>query len=260
MIETNDLTNKVVLITGSSRGLGKYYAIQMAKLGASVAIHDVNSKASSEFGESNSGENVAEEIKKLGQYSDFFAADLTFPDQVESLVDSVIKKFGKIDILVNNAGGDIGFNSPRPNPNDAIDIKVEDIKSVVDRNLLNIMYMCKFVGNHMKKRNSGKIINIGSGSGHMTTTEGIIYASSKSAISHYTLCLGEQLRPYNVNVNCLAPSPTYTERFKATRTIKEQNNLSKLQKIATPEDMASIVLFLASSQSDYLTSETIVSR
>src|SRR5699024_1829780 len=99
MIETNDLTNKVVLITGSSRGLGKYYAIQMAKLGASVAIHDVNSKASSEFGESNSGENVAEEIKKLGQYSDFFAADLTFPDQVESLVDSVIKKFGKIDIL-----------------------------------------------------------------------------------------------------------------------------------------------------------------
>src|SRR5699024_8631884 len=104
MIETNDLTNKVVLVTGSSRGLGKYYATQMAKLGANVAVHDVTSKASSEFGESNSGENVAEEIKELGQHSKFFAADLTIPEQVESFVNSVLKEFGKIDILVNNAG------------------------------------------------------------------------------------------------------------------------------------------------------------
>lgn len=259
-METIDLSNKVVLVTGSSRGLGRHYAHQMAKAGANVAIHDVNNKAAAEFGEMGSGDLVVEEIKELGRESAFFTADLTIPTEAESMVNDVINKFGKIDILVNNAGGDIGYKTPRPNPNDAIDIAVDDIKSVIDRNLLNVVCMCKYVGLHMRERESGKIINIGSGSGHTSTTEGIIYASAKAAISHYTLCLGEQLRPYNVNVNCLAPAATYTERFKATRSIKKQDGLSRLQRIATPDDMSKIVLFLASSESDYLTGETIVSR
>ena len=141
---------------------------------------------------------------------------------------------------------------------DAIDIDVDDIQAVVSRNLLTTMYMCKYAGAHMRERRQGKLINVGSGAGHVPTTVGIIYASAKAAISHYTLCLAEQMRPYNVNVNCIAPAATFTGRFLATRTVQSQEGLSRLQRIAEPEDMAKIVGFLASAQSDYLTGETII--
>ncbi|KIL40434.1 3-oxoacyl-ACP reductase [Gordoniibacillus kamchatkensis] len=257
---TINLTGKVALVTGSSRGLGRHYALHLAQAGADVIIHDVNSSAAAQFGEAASGEAVAEEIRALGRRSAFLTCDLTVPEQVESFVQQAIGQFGRIDILVNNAGGDIGANTPRPDPNDAIDIKIEDIKAVVNRNLLNVMYMCKFVGAHMRERRSGKIVNVGSSAAHMPTSVGIIYSAAKAGISHYTLCLSEQLRPYDVNVNCIAPAATYTGRFLATRTVESQDGLSRLQQIAQPEDMAKIVLFLASPLSDYLTGETVICR
>ena len=110
----------------------------------------------------------------------------------------------------------------------------------------------------MRERQSGKIINVGSIAGHIPVQNGIIYAAAKTAITHYTRCLGEQLRPYGVNVNCIAPAPTYTGRFLATRTVDNQQGLSRLQQVAQPEDMAQIVLFLAGPQSDVITGETIV--
>jgi 3-oxoacyl-[acyl-carrier protein] reductase len=254
------LTGKIALVTGSSRGLGRHYALHLARAGADVIIHDVNSSAAAQFGEAASGEAVADEIRTLGRRSAFLAANLTDPAQVETFVQQAINQFGHIDILVNNAGGDIGANTPRPDPNNAIDIKVEDIQAVLNVNLLNVMCMCKYVGAHMRERRSGKIINVGSGAGHMPTTVGIIYAAAKAGISHYTLCLAEQLRECNVNVNCIAPAATYTGRFLATREVSGQEGLSRLQQIAQPEDMAKIVLFLAGSQSDYLTGETVICR
>ena len=110
----------------------------------------------------------------------------------------------------------------------------------------------------MRTRRAGKIINVGSIAGHIATQTGIIYAAAKTAITHYTRRLAEELRPYGVNVNCIAPSPTYTGRFLATRTVANQQGLSRLQQVAQPEDMARIVLFLAGPQSDALTGETIV--
>ncbi len=178
--------------------------------------------------------------------------------QVEALLQQALAQFGQVDILVNNAGGDIGAQSPRPEPNDALDISVADIHSVIDRNLLTTLLACKFFGRHMRERHSGKIINVGSIAGHIPVDSGIIYAAAKIAIAHYTRCLAEELRPYDVNVNCIAPAPTYTGRFMATRKVPSEENRSRLQRIAQPEDMASIMLFLASSQADYLTGETIV--
>ncbi len=255
---TLDLTGKIALVTGSSRGLGRHYALHLAQAGAGVIIHDVNESAAAEFGEAPSGSAVADEIRALGRRSAFFSADLTDPVQVETLVHKALETFGRLDILINNAGGDIGARTPKPDPNDALDIHPDDIRSVVERNLLTTMYACKYVGIHMRERHSGKIINVGSIAGHIPVQTGIIYAAAKTAIAHYTRCLAEQLRPYDVNVNCIAPAPTYTGRFLATRTIATQERLSRLQQIAQPEDMAQIVLFLAGSQSDYLTGETIV--
>jgi 3-oxoacyl-[acyl-carrier protein] reductase len=253
-----DLTGKIALVTGSSRGLGRHYALQLARAGADVIIHDVNEQAAAAFGEAPSGTAVAEEIRALGRRSTFLPADLSDPGQAEKLVRQALEAFGHIDILVNNAGGDIGARTPRPDPNDALEIDPDDIRSVIDRNLLTTMYTCKYGGIHMRERRSGKIINVGSIAGHIPVAEGIIYASAKIAIAHYTRCLAEQLRPYDVNVNCIAPASTYTGRFLATRSVTTQEGLSRLQRVAQPDDMAQIILFLAGPQSDYLTGETIV--
>jgi 3-oxoacyl-[acyl-carrier protein] reductase len=255
---TVDLTGKVAVVTGSSRGLGRHYALLLAQAGADVIIHDVSESAAAEFGEAASGTGVAEEIRAMGRKSKFYGADLSDPKQVEQFISRVLNDFEHIDILVNNAGGDIGANTPRPNPNDALDIADEDIRSVVDRNLLTTMYTCKYVGKHMRERRTGKIVNVGSVAGHVPVTGGIIYAAAKLAVSHYTRSLAEQLRPYDVNVNCIAPAATYTGRFLATRTVSGQEGLSRLQQIAQPNDMAQIVLFLAGPQSDRLTGETTV--
>jgi 3-oxoacyl-[acyl-carrier protein] reductase len=255
---TIDLTGKIALITGSSRGLGRQYALYLARAGVDVIIHDVNESAAAEFGEAPSGPAVAEEIRALNRRSSFFSADLTDPMQVEKLFKQSLEVFDHIDILVNNAGGDIGAHTPKPVPNDALDIDPDDIRSVINRNLLTTMYTCKYGGTHMRERRSGKIINVGSIAGHIPTKTGIIYAAAKSAITHYTRCLAEELRPYGVNVNCIAPSPTYTGRFLATRTIDDQQGLSRLQQVTQPENIANILLFLAGPQSDALTGETIV--
>jgi 3-oxoacyl-[acyl-carrier protein] reductase len=257
-MSVGNLTGKVALVTGSSRGLGRHYALHLAEAGADVIIHDINASAAAEFGESLSGEAVVEEIRALGRESAFFTADLTDPVQIEAFVKQAVSAFGHIDILVNNAGGDIGAHTPRPDPNDALDILTEDIRAVVERNLLTAMYMCKYVGRHMRARRFGKIINVGSMAGHVPVQNGIIYAAAKMGVAHYTRCLAEELRPYDVNVNCIAPAPTYTGRFLATRTVSDQKELSRLQQVAQPEDMAKIVLFLAGPQSDFLTGDTIV--
>jgi 3-oxoacyl-[acyl-carrier protein] reductase len=255
---TGDFTGKIALVTGSSRGLGRHYALHLAQAGADVIIHDANDRAAAEFGEARSGQAVAEEIRAQGRRSAFLAADLTDPSQAQRLIQQAITLFDHIDIIINNAGGDIGAHTPRPTPNDALDIDPDDIRSVVERNLLTTMYTCKYAGAHMRERRAGKIVNVGSSAGHVAVQAGIIYAAAKTAITHYTRCLAEQLRPYDVNVNCIAPTATYTGRFLATRTVSDQEGKSRLQRIAQPEDIAKIVLFLAGPQSDRLTGETIV--
>jgi 3-oxoacyl-[acyl-carrier protein] reductase len=253
-----DLHGKVALVTGSSRGLGRHYALALAHCGADVAIHDIDVAAAAQFGEAESGQAVAGEVVALGRRSVFRTADLTDAAQTEQLMIEVIEALGRIDILVNNAGGDIGALTPRPEPNDALDIDPADIRSVVERNVLTTMFACKYAGQHMRTRRTGKIVNVGSVAGHVPARNGIVYAAAKAANAHYTRCLAEQLRPFDVNVNCIAPAPTYTGRFLATREVADKTDRSRLQQVAQPTDMASIVLFLAGPGSNRLTGETIV--
>src|SRR6266516_2802214 len=214
-----DLGGKVALVTGSSRGLGRHDALHLAQAGADVIIHDLNASAAAAFGEAASGPAVAEQIRASGRRSAFVAADLTEAAQVEQLVRQAVEAFGHIDILVNNAGGDMDARTPRPDPNNALDISPEDIRAVLERNLLTTMYTCKYTGLHMRARRSGKII----------------YVGAKAGIAHYTRCLAEELHAYEITVNCIAPAPTYTRRFLATRTVDSQEGLSRLQRIAQPE-------------------------
>jgi len=255
---SQELAGKVALVTGSSRGLGRFYALELARHGADVAIHDVDNRAAARFAEAASGDAVADEVRALGRRSAFFAADLTDPDQTERLIGQVVDGFGQLDLLVNNAGGDIGATTPRPEPNDAIDIDAADIRSVLERNVLTTMFTCKYAAAHMRERRTGRIVNIGSVAGHVPARQGIVYAAAKAANSHYTRCLAEELRPFDVNVNCLAPTATYTGRFLATREVGDQGDRSRLEQVAQPADMASILLFLVGPGSARLTGETIV--
>jgi 3-oxoacyl-[acyl-carrier protein] reductase len=253
------LQGKNAIVTGSSRGLGKQYAIDLAAAGANVIIHDINEEAAAQFNEGASGSAVAQEIAETyGVQSFFIAAEMTDPAQVKMLIDKSIELLGSLDILVNNAGGDIGATTPMPDPNDGLDISVEDIQAVVNRNLTATMFACKFAGIYMRERKSGKIVNVGSIAGHVAVRQGLVYAAAKMGISQYSRSLAEQLRPFDVNVNCISPAPTFTGRFLATRTVQDQDDRSRLQRIAQPKDMSNIVMFLVGPQSDALTGETIV--
>src|SRR5262249_431863 len=160
------------------------------------------------------------------------AADLTDPAQAEDLVQQTLAALGHLDILVNNAGGDIGCRTPRPDPNDALEIDPHDIRCVLERNLLTTMYTCKYAVLHMRERRGGSVVNVGGGAGHLPVHAGIMYAAAKRAIAHYARCLAEQLRPYNVTVNCIAPAPTKSGRFLATRVVTDQGERPRLQQVA----------------------------
>lgn len=248
---------KVAVVTGSGRGLGKAYALLLAQYGADIAVTDRSAASANRFGEGSAEDTVAQ-IRAMGCRSSFFSADLTDPAAVEGLVQEVVETFGHIDIWVNNAGGDIGAHTPRPDPDDCLDIAVEDVESVVSRNLLATIYACKFAGQQMRRQMGGKIINVGSIGAHMALPTGAVYNACKRGIEHYTRCMAEQMRPYNVNVNCLSPGYAKSARIASTRQIPDMPDTPRLERFAEPEDMAKSVAFLAGPDSDRLTGETIV--
>ena len=254
------LAGKVALVTGSSRGLGLAFARGMAEAGADVIVTDRTDASAARFGEEASGTAVAEKFRAMGVRSKFYAADLRCPKAVKKMVEDAIADFGQIDILVNNAGGDIGETTPRPVVNNCLDILDEDIASVVERNFTSLLYVSKYVGQHMRERKTGKIVNVGSVAAHLSVKEGIIYAAAKYAIEHYTLCLAEELRHYDINVNCIAPYGTKTARFFATRPAPNEEGRSRLQRFAEIQDMVDMVMFMVGPNSERLTGETIIFR
>ena len=149
-----DLTGKVALVTGSSRGLGRHYALELARAGADVIIHDIDANAASQFGEASSGPAVAEEIRSLDRNSTFLAADLTDAAQVETLVQSALKQFGRIDILHNNVGTTV-MGGP-------MELSEEAWNRSLDINLGSVYRTSKAVLPHMLKQGRGAIINISS--------------------------------------------------------------------------------------------------
>ena len=253
-----DLAGRVALVTGSSRGLGRAYALRLAAAGADVAIHDVTADKPREFGEGNSIDETVAAVRELGRRSIAVLGDLTDPAAVHRLFGEVEAGLGALDILVNNAGGDIAARGgKRPDPNDCVQVSPDDVRAVIERNLYTTIFCCREVSPGMMARRRGKIINISSMAGMLPVTEGAMYATAKAGISFYTKCLALQLRPYDVNVNAIAPGATWTARFAATRTPPSQEGKSRLQSIAQPEHLAKVVEFLAGPLSDQMSGQTL---
>ena len=253
-----DLAGLVALVTGSSRGLGRSYALRLAAAGADVAVHDITANKSAEFGEADTIAATVEEIAAMGRRAVAVLGDVTDPDAVARIIAETEAALGPLNILVNNAGGDIAaVGGRRPEPNDCVGIRPEDIRAVLDRNLLSTILCCRAAAPGMIERRGGRIINISSMAGVMPVTEGAIYATAKAGIAFFTRSLALQLRPFDVNVNAVAPGPTWTARFAATRNVASEEGKSRLQRIAQPDDLAGVVEFLAGPLSRHVSVQVI---
>jgi 3-oxoacyl-[acyl-carrier protein] reductase len=169
--------------------------------------------------------------------------DLTEGADIERVVETTAAKLGPIDILVHNAGGDIAAAGGKPDPNDAVNISEADVRAVLDRNLLSTILTCQAVARGMMARRQGRIVTIGSIAALKGRTNASIYAVSKAGVTHYTRCLADQLRPYDITVNCIAPGDTRTGRFMGTRAV-DQNRMVEtgtLDRIATVDEVARVV-------------------
>ena len=231
-------------------------------MGADVAIHGMRENGPAEYGEGSTLTAVAEEVAAAhGIRTLRVLGDLTLGADIARVVETATRELGPIDILVHNAGGDIAARGGKPDPNDAIGIKEEDVRAVLDRNLLSTILTCQAVAQQMMKRRHGRIVTIGSVAAFKGRTNGSIYAVAKAGMTHYTRCLADQLRSYDINVNCIAPTFVRTEQVAAMladpKFYEALTARIPLGRIAEPDEVMQAALFLVSSASNFITGQTI---
>ena len=257
--KTFDFAGQVALVTGSGRGLGRMIAETLLANGAAVALHDINEEAPAAYGESPSLTALAEELSRRGGARvAAVTGDITKEDDIAAMVKKIEAALGPISILVNCAGGDIAAKGGKPNPNDALNISLEDAHAVMNRNFFGTMLMCRAVVPGMVARNKGAVINFGSLNGHIGVSPEVVYGCAKAAILHYTRSLALEMRPHGVRVNAVSPGPTTTARFLATRTIDpNQMEGTSLERYAKPSEIAGAVAFLASDHANFVNGQVL---
>ena len=247
------LQDRVAVITGGAKGMGKSMAFRFAGEGCAVAIADIVIDEAKK--------HIAEIVQKGGKGT-AIECDVTRIEQVKDTIDRIIKEFGKIDILVNNAGG-------MPDTPPIEDISEEDWDRVFALNLKSDFFFCKYVVPQMKERNYGKIINLSSIGAINPPAHAIHYNTAKAGIIGFTYDLARALASYNICVNAILPGPVRTSFYDRTigSWTEEQkdeffDNMGKrnvpMKRVGTPEEIANVALFLASELSSYVTGETIL--
>lgn len=230
------LKNKVCIITGAARGIGKATAIKFSSNGAKVVICDLDDSV------------VQTTVKELSEYGEVigFAVDVTVPEEIRNMVSEVMKTFGRIDVLINNAG--ITADSS------LMKMTSEQFDRVIDVNLKGTFNCTKEVVPSMIQGGKGKIINASSVVGLYGNFGQTNYAASKFGVIGMTKTWAKELGRKNINVNAVAPGFIMTEM-----TMKMPENVlnmmkekSPLNKLGTPEDVANVFLFLASDESDFI--------
>ena len=253
------LHGRTALVTGSGRGLGRAIATALAKQGAQIVVHDITQQAPAEFDEAPSLDAVAAEIARLGVRTLALTADIADAVAVQALVQTAETELGPIEILVNCAGGDIAARGGKPQPNTALGTPIEDIKAILDRNLVGTLLVSRAVCPGMSRRGGGTVVNIASAAAQHGVSEGVIYAVAKAAIVQFTRCLAKDLRSHGVRVNAISPGPTMTARFMATRKTdpKMCDPSVKLERYALPAEIADAVAFLCGDASRFVSGQVL---
>jgi 3-oxoacyl-[acyl-carrier protein] reductase len=258
------LPDRVAIITGGSKGMGRSTALKFAEEDCSSVIADIDVVE---------GEKTAREVAKKGKECLFVKFDITDMSQAKPMVDQAIRKFGKVDILVNNAGGvprAKALTPPKPGetPKRGIAYTEEAYwDMMLALNLKGHVFVCKEVAPYMMKQRFGKIISISSLGVFSPPGPAVEYHTAKAGILGLTYNLAVELAPYNINVNAILPGPIQTAFYDpVTRSMTEKEKAAlfermgksvPLQRAGVPEDIANVVLFLASELSSFITGETI---
>lgn len=241
-----DLKDKVVIVTGGGKGIGKVYVREFAKQGSKVVAADIDYEAA---------QRVAEEFSALGGEILAIEVDVSDWDSVSRMVDATVKAFGGVDVLVNNASLMSAL------PRRAWDqIPIEEWDRVMAVNVRGPFLCCLAAVPFMKRRGKGKIINISSSRVHEGTPNRLHYTTSKAAIIGFTRALARELGDCNIGVNAITPGLTVSDSQVATSNpeylqARIANRCFKREQV--PEDLVGTVLFLASSASDFITGQTI---
>ena len=239
------IEDKVAIVTGSSRGIGREIALKFAENGAKVVVnYPVDAEA-------ENAEAVADEVRDLGTEALAVKADVTDTKEVKGLIKETRKEFDKIDILVNNAGITRDKLLMR--------MREEDWDSVLDVNLKGAFNTTKAVSRVMMKQREGTIINIASVVGLMGNAGQANYSASKAGLIGFTKSVAREMAARNITVNAVAPGFIETAMTDelSDKVIDEMTDNIPLEDLGQPEDVANAVLFLASDAANYITGEVI---
>jgi 3-oxoacyl-[acyl-carrier protein] reductase len=239
------LDNKVAIITGGARGLGKAYCLRLAREGAGVVVADILEKEAQE---------VAEEIKAAGGRAIAVKTDVTSEEATVSMAEETVKKFGRIDILVNNAGFYHGM-SRRP----FYEISSEEWDKMLESSAKGTWLCAKAVFPHMKKQGKGKIINVASEAVFAPTKGLIHYTAAKAAVIGITRVMAGELGQYNICVNVIAPGVIDTPATRSYVNIEKMDASSvPMGRFGQPEDIVGAVVFFASDGSDFISGQSLL--
>lgn len=243
------LKRKAAIVTGGASGIGRATALALSLEGANVAIADIAI---------DNANRVRDEVAASG-YGSAIACpvDLTKRVEVEAMVQTVLREFGQIDILVNCAGWD------RLEP--FVESNEETWDKILTINFKSVLHTVKAVLPHMMERGSGKIINIASDAGRVGSSWEAVYSGAKGAVIAFSKTLARETARYNINVNVVCPGMTDTPLMQAIRAQSEKTEkiidavikATPFRRAAKPEEIASMVVFLASGDSDFMTGQTI---
>src|SRR3990167_6824029 len=241
------LKDKVIIVTGGGVGIGRAYAMGLAQEGARVVVADIQDQEA---------EQVAAEIRRLDGDAFAVPVDVTSADKTRAMAEAAVKRYGRIDILVNNAAL---YSAIKKKP--FAEITVEEWDKVMAANVKGLFLCVQAVYPAMKKQGKGKIINISSGTAPGGTPSFLHYVTSKAGVIGFTRALARELGPDNICVNAITPGLTISspeqEGVLTQEQLLDRRRRRCFQRDQFPQDLVGTMIFLCSTDSDFITGQTI---